>query len=87
VTALVGHGLRIDRLTEHDSTVLPQFPWLGRGPDGTREPRSWTPVWSDWRWSKPTAEFMPVLFGVGAAQFSGPPVDARPGIRRFDFFR
>jgi len=27
------------------------------------------------------------LFGVGAAQFRGPPVDARPGVRLFDFFR
>lgn len=28
VTAVVGRGLRVDRLTEHDWTVLPRFPWL-----------------------------------------------------------
>lgn len=28
VTAVLEHGLRLDRLTEHDWTVWPRFPWL-----------------------------------------------------------
>ena len=28
VNALIGHGLRIDSLVEHDWTVWPRFPWL-----------------------------------------------------------
>lgn len=31
VGALLGNGLRIDGLTEHDWTVYPRFPWLVRG--------------------------------------------------------
>jgi SAM-dependent methyltransferase len=34
VTALVRHGLRLERLIEHDWTVWPRFPWLVAEPDG-----------------------------------------------------
>jgi SAM-dependent methyltransferase len=35
VSALVRHGLRLDRLVEHDWTVWPQFPWLVETTEGT----------------------------------------------------
>jgi SAM-dependent methyltransferase len=35
VTALIRHGLRLDRLVEHDWTVWPRFAWLVRNDDGT----------------------------------------------------
>jgi len=52
VTALVDRGMRIDRLTEHDWTVLQQFPWLverspgkwGAPADCARLPLSYTLV-------------------------------------------
>lgn len=34
VTALVRHGLRVERLDEHDWTGWPRFPWLERATDG-----------------------------------------------------
>jgi SAM-dependent methyltransferase len=49
VTALVGHGLRIEWLAEHDWADWQRFPWLVRGADGwwsaagaTRVPLSFT---------------------------------------------
>lgn len=38
VSALLGQGLVLDRLTEHDWTVWPRFPWLVE-----REPGRWGP--------------------------------------------
>jgi len=35
VTALMAHGLRLDRLVEHDWTAWRRFPWLTRHDDGT----------------------------------------------------
>lgn len=35
VSALIRHGLRIERLIEHDWTVWPRFAWLVRTQDGT----------------------------------------------------
>jgi SAM-dependent methyltransferase len=37
VTALIRHGLRLDRLVEHDWTAWQHFPWLVRNDD-----RTWT---------------------------------------------
>ena len=34
VTAVVDHGLRVERLTEHDWTAYPRFPWLVEVGDG-----------------------------------------------------
>lgn len=34
VTALLTHGLRLDRLEEHDWTVYPRYPWLKKTDDG-----------------------------------------------------
>lgn len=50
VTAVVDHGLRLDRLTEHDWTVYRRFPWLVEvsphhweaPPDRPRVPLSYT---------------------------------------------
>ncbi|MHB8467102.1 MAG: class I SAM-dependent methyltransferase [Acidimicrobiales bacterium] len=50
VTAVIDHGLQIDRLVEHDWTVFAQFPWLVAGgedrwelpPDRPRMPLSFT---------------------------------------------
>ena len=38
VTALVEHGLRLDRLVEHDWTVWPRFNWLVQNADGNWAP-------------------------------------------------
>ena len=38
VTALIGHGLRVDWLAEHDWTVWPRWEWLERGADGNWHP-------------------------------------------------
>jgi SAM-dependent methyltransferase len=38
VTALIDHGLRLDRLVEHDWTLFPAFPWLVAG----EQPGTWT---------------------------------------------
>jgi phthiocerol/phenolphthiocerol synthesis type-I polyketide synthase E len=55
VTALVRHGLRIERLVEHDWTVLPRFPWLVPSPDG-----NWT--------SPPGTPRLPLTFTLLASR-------------------
>lgn len=43
ITAVLGNGLRIDRLTEHDWTVWPRFPWLVETAHHRWEPAPGTP--------------------------------------------
>ncbi len=43
VTAVLDHGLRLDRLTEHDWTVVPRFPWLVETTDHRWEAPAGTP--------------------------------------------
>jgi SAM-dependent methyltransferase len=55
VTALVGAGLRVDWLTEHDWTVWPRFPWLVPNADG-----EWT--------TPPHMARMPLTFSLVATR-------------------
>ncbi len=66
VTALIDHGLRLERLIEHDWTVWPSFPWLIENADGT-----WSPP--------PDTARVPLTFSLLASRTQRPAQPRRTG--------